>query len=371
MQELRKRAAGQQQQHDGETAAAPRPVTPPSDHPSSEIACAICFEPPSASQANAPAMMPCCGRSSGTTRFCVACIDALCVRAGAHRVGACPNCRAAITVDRAKATGWLLRDGAMVVGAGGVVRCRKGVGVCGNCRQTTAIARTVRRRGADGGNLEDVPLCAPCVLGAAHPLVFECAACAQPQRIAHPLWRTQRTELAFSTATWACNNPGCPGAAAMPGQRWRVRDEEQLVQIPAGEFQAGHLASWGFATRDEWLVALRAGRVATPTPLAQGGRWLLAAAWRLCNRVPGALDWGLLLRFHPRPERSVRGALGLLFRMYVAVAVTQSRFANLAMYLSSFAVLAGFRSWIELMHPLFWSYAIVLFVNTVWPYLPL
>ena len=78
-----------------------------------------------------------------------------------------------------------------------------------------------------------MPLCAPCVLGAAHPLVFECAACAQPQRIAHPLWRTQRTELAFSTATWACNNPGCPGAAAMPGQCWRVRDEEQLVQIPA------------------------------------------------------------------------------------------------------------------------------------------
>uniref|UniRef100_A0A7S3Y180 PB1 domain-containing protein n=2 Tax=Heterosigma akashiwo TaxID=2829 RepID=A0A7S3Y180_HETAK len=91
---------------------------------------------------------------------------------------------------------------------------QKGPNHCAMCKQKKLIVQE------DG-------LCAPCVLGRAHCLRYECDKCQGIQKIPHPMWKYQPTQEEYGGPTWACHQ----GCAAYT--HWRIVADDVML-IPSG-----------------------------------------------------------------------------------------------------------------------------------------
>ena len=171
--------------------------------------CAVCYETCSAED---EAIMPCCHNPTSSLHYCKLCITIICQ----HPPGRCPTCRSYIQYNTAQ----------------GIVSVTERRDPCKICRQTRVIVN------------EQQGICEACLLGLRYRFQYECDSCHRVQRIAHPMWKYQRTPTVFGTETWSCQL-GCNRQT-----HWKI------IATQAGLVPAEHCPlTWG--RRDVWLAEVR------------------------------------------------------------------------------------------------------------------
>lgn len=160
--------------------------------PSVNVSCAICYA--DNLQENDIVVMPCCGKSTSTVQYCLACITQL-KHVSEPNISKCPSCTTKFA---------LIAGTNQVISSNHLKKCRM-------CCQGRVLINETR-------------LCEPCDAGGRKPLRYECSGCHQVQRIPHPMWKYQPSLAEYSTDTWACHQQ-CGTQT-----RWRVVEADIKCQ---------------------------------------------------------------------------------------------------------------------------------------------
>jgi hypothetical protein len=168
--------------------------------------CLICLE--SVRRDDAVCLRCCQLNPSSTNALCADCAHLLVQTGSISGFGRCPLCKVFFRLcGDPTATG---NTGVPVIEV-----CRD-VGQCRCCQQGRVIV--------------DRSMCAACLIGVIHPLLYECERCRGVQRIPHPMWRYQELPTSFTTDTWFCGNCGAYS-------HWRLRPEA-VSMVPADDVPA-------------------------------------------------------------------------------------------------------------------------------------